>query len=208
MTGDGTFKAYNTYGTGSAPSEIQSADLNEDGNLDILIGENTGLGTRIFFGNGDGSFGAGIFNVTSGFNEDLAVVDINGDGALDYLSTNGGSGGITAVISSTFNTSTVSYLDLSTAASSRQSLDTAKKRLLRVTGELGAIGSYESRIQSALSTLQVTRESYLSAASQILDADVATESAELARQQIIQQAAVAGLAQANSEPTLALLLLK
>lgn len=204
---DGTFGSYSTIGAGGGPSDIQAADLNEDGNLDVLIGENSTLGTRIFFGNGDGTFAAGILNVNTGANEDLAIADINGDGALDYLAANSGVGGITAVVSATTNVSTVSYLDLTTAADARQSLDTAKKRLLRVTGELGAIGSYESRIQSAVNTLQVTRESYLSASSQILDADVASESAELARQRIIQNAAVAVLSQANSEPELALLLL-
>lgn len=205
---DGTFQSYQTFATGTGPSDIQSADMNEDGYLDIVIGENGSNGTRIYFGNGDGTFGAGILNVTSGANEDIALADLNGDGALDIVAGNGGvTGGITAALSATINVSTVSKLDLTTAANSRQALEISKKRLLRVTSELGAIGSFESRIQSAVTTLQVTRESYLSASSQIMDADVAAETAELARQQIIQNAAVAVLSQANNEPTLALLLI-
>ena len=79
--------------------------------------------------------------------------------------------------------------------------------LVRVNSELAAIGAAQSRLSTAAGTLQVARENYLSAASQITDVDVAQESARLIRAQILQQAGAAVLAQANQSPALALALI-
>ena len=56
--------------------------------------------------------------------------------------------------------------------------------------------------------MQVERENYLAARSQITDADVAFESAKLVRNKILQEAGAAVLAQANQAPELALTLLR
>ena len=71
----------------------------------------------------------------------------------------------------------------------------------------GAIGAFQARVEVAINNLQVERENILGAKSQITDADVAEESAGLIKNQILQQAGAAILAQANSEPQLALSLL-
>jgi flagellin-like hook-associated protein FlgL len=52
-------------------------------------------------------------------------------------------------------------------------------------GELGAVGSTQSRLNVAFNTLSVSRENYLSARSQIADADVAEESAKLVKNKIL-----------------------
>jgi flagellin len=56
--------------------------------------------------------------------------------------------------------------------------------------------------------LQVTRENYAAANSKIVDADIAEEVAQMVRQQILQQAVTAVMAQANQQPALVLQLLK
>lgn len=69
------------------------------------------------------------------------------------------------------------------------------------------LGSEQSRMTSALSVAHMASESLAAAESRIRDVDVAKETAELGRAQILQQAATAVLAQANSQPSLALSLL-
>jgi flagellin len=56
--------------------------------------------------------------------------------------------------------------------------------------------------------LAVSRENNLAAESRIMDADVASEAAELTRLNILQQSGVAVLAQANQSPQLAIQLLR
>lgn len=79
--------------------------------------------------------------------------------------------------------------------------------LNRINLETGSIGAYLSRMQTALGVMGVARENYLGADSRISDADVATESADYIRLQILQKGAAAVLGQANQQPALALKLL-
>jgi len=65
-----------------------------------------------------------------------------------------------------------------------------------------------SQLNSVISNLGTAAENVASSNSRILDADFAAETASLTRTQILQQAAVSVLAQANQTPQLALALLQ
>jgi flagellin len=69
------------------------------------------------------------------------------------------------------------------------------------------IGAFQSRLDVALSVLQSSRDNFITAGSRIRDADIAAESADLVRAQILQRAAAGVLAQSNQQPALALQLL-
>jgi flagellin len=71
----------------------------------------------------------------------------------------------------------------------------------------GNLGASEARLSVAIKNLSVSRENFAAAESRIRDVDVAEESAELTRLNILQQAGAAVLAQANQQPQLALQLL-
>lgn len=90
------------------------------------------------------------------------------------------------------------------ARSTLEPMDTALETISRVRG---AIGASESRLQSTINNLMVYEESITGAYSQIRDADMALETANYAKYNILNQAGVAILAQANSAPGLALKLL-
>jgi flagellin len=77
-----------------------------------------------------------------------------------------------------------------------------------VSEQRAALGANQNRIEHTLASLGVTVENLTAAQSRIRDADVAAETAEMARSQVLVQAAVAALAQANSVPSLALKLLQ
>ena len=83
-------------------------------------------------------------------------------------------------------------------------LDTMINNISRMRSTVGA---YENSLQSNLDYLDRYAESLRGARSRIQDVDVAAESAEVTRGQILQQSAAAMLSQANSTPQLALNLL-
>ncbi|MBF0138620.1 MAG: flagellin FliC [Magnetococcus sp. DMHC-1] len=93
--------------------------------------------------------------------------------------------------------------DGSAAMSAITTLDNA---ILSVSSIRSTIGSLQNRFESVISTLQNTVVNTEAARSRIMDADVATESANLTRASILQQAGAAILAQANQQSQLALAL--
>jgi flagellin len=95
-----------------------------------------------------------------------------------------------------------------TASNAQSALGILTSAIATVTQNRGKLGSFESRLFVAVSNLRVAAENYQAAESQIRDADVAAESANLTRAQILQSAGVAVLAQANQQPSLALQLLR
>jgi len=93
-------------------------------------------------------------------------------------------------------------------SASRLALDAIQTAIQSINANRGRLGALESRLQTTIRNLQVARENFTAAESQIRDVDVATEAAELTRLSILQQAGAAILAQANQQPTLALQLLR
>ncbi len=111
------------------------------------------------------------------------------------------------------NSSDHTYSILGTSIEASQSaarlaLDAINLAIDSVVKNRGTLGAAESRLDITISRLQTARENFQSAESRIRDADVAMEAAELARLNILQQAGVAVLAQANQQPQLALQLLR
>jgi flagellin len=70
-----------------------------------------------------------------------------------------------------------------------------------------SVGAIQNRLNAALNQLEISVETNSAAESRIRDADFATETAALARQQVLSQSGVAVLSQANTGPQLALQLL-
>ncbi len=65
-----------------------------------------------------------------------------------------------------------------------------------------------NRLEGTISVLNIQSESLMAAESRISDVDVATEMAEMTRNQVLAQAGISMLAQANAMPTMALTLLR
>ena len=81
---------------------------------------------------------------------------------------------------------------------------TCDTALNNVTTKRAAIGAVQNRLDSAYNSLLVQVENLTSAKSTIMDADIAKESSEYTKQQILQQAASSLLVQANQAPSIAL----
>lgn len=98
--------------------------------------------------------------------------------------------------------------DEASQSAARQAIDAVKTAIASCSRNRGALGAAEGRLEVTISNLQVARENFQAAESRIRDVDVASESAELTRLNILQQAGAAVLAQANNQPQLALQLLR
>jgi len=87
-------------------------------------------------------------------------------------------------------------------------LGTIDSALTNIGNRRATIGSMQNSLQSSINNLQVTSENLTASNSQILDTNVASTSASLAQDQILQQAAATILTQANQSPSIALTLIK
>ena len=76
-----------------------------------------------------------------------------------------------------------------------------------ISSNRSTIGSLQNRLDSAIQSLSVRQQNLSAADSQIRDVDVASETANLTRNQILEQASVSLLAQANQSPNIALSLI-
>lgn len=79
--------------------------------------------------------------------------------------------------------------------------------LTRINGTRANLGALQNRLQSASNTIAITEENFSAANSRIRDVDVASETADMAKNNILSQAGVSVLAQANQSPNFALKLL-
>ena len=101
--GDGTFQPVATYDIGGwERTSLAIADVDADGSADLLVTSGCLTGDfaceegriSVLRGNGDGTFAAPVRYLSGGrFPQSLAVNDLNGDGRLDLVATNYGSGG-------------------------------------------------------------------------------------------------------------------
>lgn len=98
-----------------------------------------------------------------------------------------------------------------TSVAAQQAAATALIAVNAAIGSLGIfrgiLGAAESRLSTAVNALTVQRENFARAESRVRDVDVAEETANLVRLQILQQASTAILAQANQNPRIVLELL-
>lgn len=101
----------------------------------------------------------------------------------------------------------ISSVDISSRMGAVKALDTIDLALENVSASRAELGALQNRLESTINNLSTTSENLSASRSRILDADFASETAQLSRNQIIQQAGVSILAQANQQPQIALSLL-
>lgn len=102
----------------------------------------------------------------------------------------------------------VTGTDVTTSANAAAAIDLVDTALDTINSERATLGAAQSRIEIAVRSLDTTRENTAAARGRIVDADFAAETANLTRSQILQQAGVAMLSQANALPQSALALLQ
>ena len=102
----------------------------------------------------------------------------------------------------------LSDIDLSTAEGASNAIDAIDNALKQIDSSRSTLGAVQNRFEATISNLSNVSENLTAASSRITDADFAAETANMTKYQVLQQAGVAVLAQANSLPQQLLSLLK
>jgi len=149
------------------------------------------------------------FNGTPLLDGSLVAIDLQigiNNTASDRLSIT-----IPAMDSATLGTSgggaALATVDLSTKAGAQAALGIIDVSIDDISTQRASIGAVENRLQVTIANLQSARENLSAANSRIRDTDIAEETATLTRQNILMQAGVTVLGQANQLPSIALSLL-
>jgi flagellin len=104
--------------------------------------------------------------------------------------------------------SAVSAGSISTAAAAGTAMNNIDTAIDEITTARATFGAAQNRFESVISNLQVAGENQAASRGRIVDADFAQETANLSRTQVLQQAGVAMVAQANALPNGVLQLLR
>jgi len=102
----------------------------------------------------------------------------------------------------------VSTVDLTTVSGAQSAMSILDKAINTVTDSRASMGAYQNRLSATITNLETTTMNLQASRSRILDTDYAKETTNLAKSQIITQAATAMLAQANQSSQSVLALLK
>ena len=102
----------------------------------------------------------------------------------------------------------VSSVDITTTGGATEAITIVDNALAAVSSMRGNLGAIQNRFGSTIANLQNVAENLSAASSRIMDADFAAETANMTKAQVMQQAGVAMLAQANQLPQMVLSLLQ
>ncbi len=143
----------------------------------------------------------GVQLLSAGTTVTLQVgLDGTSNSQINFTTVDGSVSGILSVSQTT--------IAASSQSSAQSALGLLTSAIANVAQSRGTLGASESRLLTAIAQLRVASETYSAAEARIRDTDVAAETANLTRANILQQAGVAVLAQANQQPQLALQLLR
>lgn len=191
---NGTISSLTSTGITGA-STFRLADMNSDGALDILALNGTSL--SYYTGNDDGSFNASSGSTSTVAAQVLMPGDYNGDGAMDVVVTRTTASVKSTLLGNTTQVNTMQGLYLLDEAGARAALTTVEAAQTRVANERGKIGANLSRLDSAMANIESLRANTQNAHSRIMDIDVAEETANMIKLQVLQNGAQAVGAQAN-----------
>jgi len=167
-----------------------------DALADTLAAATDGAGAWAF---GDGTWYTGrvIFDSDKSFSVKTDVDDVFGGGT-----------GTAAAGTYGAQLQATNKVDISTYDASLRTLAIIDSALSSINGQRARYGALQSRFENTISNLQTTSENLSASRSRIRDADFAEETAKLTRSQILQQAGIAMLSQANALPQQVLTLLR
>ncbi len=154
------------------------------------------------------------FEGVSAFVNDSGQIHVIGDQAVAITQAVSGGGANTAGITGTLAAESLAA-DTRLSGTSVDTVENANLAIARIDSALtdvnglrGNLGAIQNRFESTIVNLQTVSENLSASRGRIQDADFAAETAALTKAQILQQAGVSVLAQANAQPQLALSLLQ
>lgn len=148
-------------------------------------------------------------NVTTTSQDGSISFDITGIGAMRVqIGANEGQVLAIRIPEVSLDTLGLSNIDISTQEGAQRAIELSKQANAYISSVRSRIGAYENRLEHTQSSLGVTEENVTSAFSRIMDTDMAEEMTEYANQQVLNQAGISVLTQANQRPAEVLQLLQ
>lgn len=158
----------------------------------VTLAGNTGSTTDSTVIGGEVSFySTGNFNISSNLD--------NAAGSL-FNSASG--------VANASELSSVDTVNIATVEGASEAIKIIDGAISQIDSLRGSLGAIQNRFESTISNLQNVSENLSAARSRILDADIAQETSRMTKNNILQQAGVSILTQANQTPQLALQLLQ
>ena len=151
---------------------------------------------------------AAITGLAVGESIEFAALEIQSDKQFEITGANVGFVGFAGDrIIGVNNNNTVGTVNVKSRETANRALETIDRALEQVSNQRSRLGALHNRFESTIRNLNAMTENISASKSRVTDADFAVETAELARNQILQQAASTILAQANQSSQVALSLL-
>lgn len=148
-------------------------------------------------------------NVTTTSQDGSISLDITGIGAMRVqIGANEGQVLAIRIPEVSLDTLGLSDIDISTQEGAQRAIELSKQANAYISSVRSRIGAYENKLEHTQSSLGVTEENVTSAFSRIMDTDMAEEMTEYANQQVLNQAGISVLTQANQRPAEVLQLLQ
>ena len=178
--------------------------------INRIAGATTFAGTKLLDGSFSGTFQVGAdANQTIGFSLSQANgFSISGIAAAANTTVTAASGGTLAVDAIFTNGTAAGGISISTQTNAQNVLAAVDSMLTVVDSKRAELGAVQNRMDSTIRNQANISENVSAARSRIRDADFATETANMTKQNILQQAASSILSQANQRPQSALSLLQ
>ncbi|SFQ89655.1 flagellin [Halopseudomonas formosensis] len=160
----------------------------------------------------DSGLGVGAFVQGSGAINVVSAIDDEGGNALTTIAFEDTPDGLTVGVftpadNGAVKSLSVEEMDITTAEGAQKALLTIDAAIETIDAQRADLGAVQNRFESTISNLQNIAENASASRARIMDTDYAAESANLAKNQIMQQAGTAMLAQANQLPQAVLSLL-
>jgi flagellin len=177
------------------------AQRDNDGRVELIAADGRNIEVNV----------VGAAGAITGLQSDVSRAGLRLMSDSQFEVTGGGEATIgmvpNAIVAVTANSS-VETIDVKSSGGANNALLILDRAIQQIASDRAELGAVQNRMQSTINNLSSVSENAAAAKSRILDADFAAESAALAKNQVLTQAATTILAQANQVPQQALSLLQ
>lgn len=187
----------------SSQTGVSASVSGTDLTFTSVDGRNTDITETLTQGTGATLTGTGIATASEGVVRGTITMS-----ASDNITMTGQNADIGQAATIAKDSGTLDGVDVLSVANAEAAMSRIDSALTVVSDLRSSFGAIQNRFESTIANLQAVSENLSASRSRIQDADFAAETAALTKAQILQQAGVAVLSQANAQPQLALSLLQ
>lgn len=197
-----------THAAGAATAAFADSRLGASGTVGRNTTASAGLGTVA-----NTVAGADVTGITTNSTTATGTLTLSSSQPFSLTGTADTANGLDGLVDAGLSTlnpqlTKLSTVDLSTVDGSNKAISILDAALAQVDSQKASLGAYQNRFQATIDNLNTSSQNLSAARSRIQDVDFASETANLSRGQVLQQAGIAILSQANSLPQQVLSLLR